>query len=584
MGIVGTLSSIVIVAVNPQKFFVDATDAARNSASKEIASALFQYAIDQNGAFPTIPEGEANALPICQPTQLDASCVNLDALVPTYMTELPEDSIESCETYTGYKVYLKVGRAMVVAPHLGKKAGEAALDPDCPSYIPTPVLAVLLDGSPYSSGTSQNFGSLLVGDPPVTRTVTVQNTGDANLDFVLSTAVPTGFTVTPVTSPILGGSSSQFTITLDTALAGSPSGTLSYTTNGTPNPFTIPISGSVTSPDPFLASAIDTIAYTSGTPVDYGSTDQGTPVTKVVRITNTGQADLAFSLSSGETADFDVENAALISPIVPGAFIEFDVVMTAAAPGTPSTTLSFTTNAAPGTFTIPVSGAINSTLASGLFARWKFDETSGTTAADTVGLYNGTVVGSPTWSATVPPAISAWSLRSLQLNGTTQYMNASNVLNIERTTPFSISGWIRPADLTGNRMIVAKMESSGNYRGYAVFTSGQKLTVYVRNSISNALAAETTANVFTTGTWAHIAMTYDGSSTIPGIRLYINGVSMPLNTLVNSLSATMINTIPLNVGARNSGNSPFNGHLDDVRMYDRVLSPADVASLASGVE
>jgi len=83
--------------------------------------------------------------------------------------------------------------------------------------------------------------------------------------------------------------------------------------------------------------------------------------------------------------------------------------------------------------------------------------------------------------------------------------------------------------------------------------------------------------------WKHVFVTYDGSSNVSGIKIYINGVSQTLTTQFNALSATIVNTVNLRIGGRYSGvstvNAPFPGRIDDVRVYNRVLSTAEIADL-----
>ena len=71
--------------------------------------------------------------------------------------------------------------------------------------------------------------------------------------------------------------------------------------------------------------------------------------------------------------------------------------------------------------------------------------------------------------------------------------------------------------------------------------------------------------------WTHIAQTYDGST----IRLYVNGA------LVRSLAQTgalETNSSPLSIGGTNAYGEFFEGHIDDVRVYDRALSVSEISS------
>ncbi len=111
IGIIAILASIVIVAINPTKQLGDARNAQRRSDVNTILNAVYQYAIDNNGALPNanIPTTAATAKTICQSTTDDATCagvsiggITLRSLTGTYIVSVPKDpSLTSAQTATG---------------------------------------------------------------------------------------------------------------------------------------------------------------------------------------------------------------------------------------------------------------------------------------------------------------------------------------------------------------------------------------------------------------------------------------------------------------------------------------------------
>ena len=126
IGIIGVLSSITLVAINPAKQLCDARDAKRISYTKELRSALYQYIIEEwTKASEDMPLGAENALPVCREGISDPSCVNLDALLPDYIVSLPVDPEETDANLTGYSVYEdNYGRPMIVALYIGQCSSE----------------------------------------------------------------------------------------------------------------------------------------------------------------------------------------------------------------------------------------------------------------------------------------------------------------------------------------------------------------------------------------------------------------------------------------------------------------------------
>jgi len=81
------------------------------------------------------------------------------------------------------------------------------------------------------------------------------------------------------------------------------------------------------------------------------------------------------------------------------------------------------------------------------------------------------------------------------------------------------------------------------------------------------------------GEWYHVALTYDGSGTAAGLRLYLNGVLADTDVVRDSLSGSIAAAATLRLGSRPLG-SPFVGQIDDLRLYNVVLAPERIARLA----
>lgn len=115
IGIIAILAAIVIVAINPTKQLGDARNAQRRSDVNTILNAVYQYAIDHNGALPsTITTTDTE---ICVTDA--ASCVggvNLDVLTGSYLVKIPTDP-QATGTGTDYMIVKTAnGRVTVSAP------------------------------------------------------------------------------------------------------------------------------------------------------------------------------------------------------------------------------------------------------------------------------------------------------------------------------------------------------------------------------------------------------------------------------------------------------------------------------------
>ncbi len=134
VSIIGSLSAVVIIAINPSRQFGQSEDARRKSSVNQLQKAMYQYLID-NGKFPgdnALPQGAANAVPICRASYAETGgCINVDTLIdPTksYLPCMPRDGKETSVNHSGYAVYEQVGRAIVTALYLGQNTGGSACE------------------------------------------------------------------------------------------------------------------------------------------------------------------------------------------------------------------------------------------------------------------------------------------------------------------------------------------------------------------------------------------------------------------------------------------------------------------------
>ncbi|MEO8215196.1 MAG: LamG domain-containing protein, partial [Myxococcales bacterium] len=93
----------------------------------------------------------------------------------------------------------------------------------------------------------------------------------------------------------------------------------------------------------------------------------------------------------------------------------------------------------------------------------------------------------------------------------------------------------------------------------------------------------TAAGAFAVGTWYHVAVTYDGTTYTNVPKLYINGVSQSLTQRTAPANNAQISNSGTGYIGNNSGHiRVFGGYLDDMRLYDRVLTATEISSLAIG--
>ncbi|MCA9308337.1 MAG: type II secretion system protein [Patescibacteria group bacterium] len=120
IGILTVLLAIVLIAINPGRQFSQANNTKRRSDVNAILNAVHQYSADNQGDLSTI-NGGSGTLPATATDVADSGADICDALVPTYIAELPTDPTDgtefsSCTTYSAdYQISIGAGNRITVS-------------------------------------------------------------------------------------------------------------------------------------------------------------------------------------------------------------------------------------------------------------------------------------------------------------------------------------------------------------------------------------------------------------------------------------------------------------------------------------
>ena len=91
---------------------------------------------------------------------------------------------------------------------------------------------------------------------------------------------------------------------------------------------------------------------------------------------------------------------------------------------------------------------------------------------------------------------------------------------------------------------------------------------------TNTFAQRYSTTVRSLNVWYHVAGVYNASART--LDIYVNGV-LNNGTLSGTIPASQINSaVNVNIGRRSGGGFYFNGVIDDVRIYNRALSQAEI--------
>lgn len=223
------------------------------------------------------------------------------------------------------------------------------------------------------------------------------------------------------------------------------------------------------------------------------------------------------------------------------------------------------------------------TLGDGLIAHWKMnDNVANTTVVDSAqadGIANTGTASQNTSVMTVTGKIGS----ALNFNGTNDFVSIADNSRLRLTRGGSISAWIylKTYGSAGvNRRIIDKST-------FASGTNGWLLCVRPDGSLGfggPVFGSDTAPGTIPLNTWTHVTAVFDDTVE----HLYINAVQseIPNDTVLLPLPPDVPSS--LKIGNRaGATDQPWDGYIDDVRVYDRVLSEDEVRELynkGSGTE
>ena len=200
-----------------------------------------------------------------------------------------------------------------------------------------------------------------------------------------------------------------------------------------------------------------------------------------------------------------------------------------------------------------------------------FDEGAGLIAYDaSVNGYNGILSGGMNDASWVAGRQGT----ALMFDGIDDHVDLGDVLDFATPADFSLVAWINPTtiDTSDQRTFMSKWGGATSDRAFRFEIEKDKTITVLLDGASANINSST---VLATDTWYHVVLTVSQSA--DEVRLYVNGVQEDANLSWNGTLAD--SAAPFNIGRLNNGSQAFNGVIDEVRVYDRVLSATDVVQL-----
>jgi hypothetical protein len=211
-----------------------------------------------------------------------------------------------------------------------------------------------------------------------------------------------------------------------------------------------------------------------------------------------------------------------------------------------------------------VSVTVSNTIpppSTGLMAAYAFNEGSGTTTSDRSGNGNTGTLSGATWTS------AGLTGAALSFNGVNNRVNVNNSASLGLTNGMTLEAWVYPTALSGWRTVLLKEGSGGLVFALYAHDNVPTPAAYVRvGGVDVRVAGLSPLPV---NVWTHLAATYDGTT----LRLYVNGGQVGSQAAIGAIQAS---TGLLRLGGNAVWGEWFAGRIDDVRIYNRPLTGAEI--------
>jgi hypothetical protein len=184
---------------------------------------------------------------------------------------------------------------------------------------------------------------------------------------------------------------------------------------------------------------------------------------------------------------------------------------------------------------------------------YSFGEGSGTAISDTSTTNTDATATNPTWTS------SGRFDNAITFNGTSTRVRSTTSITLDDT--FTLEAWVF---------------NPSNESFETIMTIGAERDLYLNFGTLNLYTGDTNLSfgpALAVNTWQHVALVSDGTT----IRAYVDGTQRG-TTQNTDLTSTQA---PIQIGSWISGSSNedyYSGTLDEIRLYNRALTPAEIAT------
>jgi len=220
----------------------------------------------------------------------------------------------------------------------------------------------------------------------------------------------------------------------------------------------------------------------------------------------------------------------------------------------------------------------NNRITDGLVANWSFNGADVDWGKNIVYDSRGNNTGILTNMSTSTSPIGGKVGQALNFDGFNDVITAgtSDTLMPENQ-PITVSAWIYPRDSNNTRIVDRSDTLNGPLLSIIGTAPEGRLNFLVDGDTD--LRRQASNGTLTLNTWHHVVMTWDGSTTASNVHFYVDTVEPTYQTTTDGVNLADNSAATFRIGDAFNGARQFNGIMDEVRIYNRVLSGTEIKQL-----
>ncbi|MCC5850363.1 MAG: PKD domain-containing protein, partial [Verrucomicrobia bacterium] len=212
-------------------------------------------------------------------------------------------------------------------------------------------------------------------------------------------------------------------------------------------------------------------------------------------------------------------------------------------------------------------------LDEGLAGYWRMNDASGSIElTDASGNENHAAIND---NGNFQLGVSGYDGTAVRLGGNGNYATASMGMPGQMTVSLWMLADASPAQRNGT--LFSFIDGNGNLRGHLRMQANDTRLHFLSNHV-NSTGHWRFEKDIPSGAWMHVVLAYDNSSNQNHPSLWVNGEF--IETTQITAPGDFRATATMRIGSGTSSNTSWNGRIDEMRIYDRIVPAADIALLA----